>query len=85
MLYQISLALNFQFSGVGASFDNNRFVCHLKRSRKNGQSWMLPDEENMDDDQMDQVLQRYIKVSYPSSAGQINCNIDNKTVKFKED
>ena len=46
---------------------------------------MLPDEENMHDDQMDQVLQRYIKVSYPSSAGRINCNIDNKTVKFKED
>lgn len=46
---------------------------------------MLPDEENMHDDQMDQVLQRYIKVSYPSSAGRINYNIDNKTVKFKED
>ena len=53
--YQISMALNFPFSGVAASFYNNHFVSHLKRSKKNGQGWMFLDEGDIHDDQLEIV------------------------------
>ena len=65
---------NLNFYKVSmTSAENDTFISDLKRSKKNGQSWVFPAEEEIYEVQMDQVLFRNIKASYLASTGPINC------------